>query len=59
MQAQIFLKVHLRGYSRFENRLWIIFDFTVRGFTILGCRWQPQSDSTPPTERALTRLCQT
>jgi len=28
-----------------ERHRWIIFDFTVRGFTILGCRWQPRSGS--------------
>jgi hypothetical protein len=27
------------------NREWVIFNFTVRGFTILGCRWQPASGS--------------
>lgn len=28
-----------------HNREWLIFNFTVRGFTILGCRWQPASGS--------------
>jgi len=28
-----------------HNRGWLIFNFTVRGFTILGCRWQPASGS--------------
>jgi hypothetical protein len=27
------------------NRGWMIFNFTVRGFTLLGCRWQPASGS--------------
>jgi hypothetical protein len=27
------------------RREWVIFNFTVRGFTILGCRWQPSSGS--------------
>jgi hypothetical protein len=27
------------------RREWVIFNFTVRGFTILGCRWQPASHS--------------
>lgn len=27
------------------NRDWLIFNFTVRGFSILGCRWQPASGS--------------
>jgi hypothetical protein len=27
------------------RREWVIFNFTVRGFTILGCRWQPASGS--------------
>jgi hypothetical protein len=39
------LKPRFRGYSHQEWPQWIIFDFTVRGFTILGCRWQPQSGS--------------
>jgi len=26
-------------------REWLIFDFTVRGFTILGCRWLPDARS--------------
>jgi hypothetical protein len=28
-----------------HNREWMIFNFTVRGFTILGCRWHPSSGS--------------
>jgi hypothetical protein len=24
---------------------WVLFNFTVRGFTILGCRWHPESGS--------------
>jgi len=24
---------------------WLVFSFTVRGFTILGCRWQPKTGS--------------
>jgi hypothetical protein len=35
------LKIHFCGRSRHEYPEWRIFDFTVRGFTILGCRWQP------------------
>lgn len=39
------LKIHFRGRSPREYPEWRIFDFTVRGFTILGCRWQPSSGS--------------
>ena len=39
------LGIRLLGRSRHEDRRWLIFDFTVRGFTILGCRWQPESGS--------------
>lgn len=40
------LKIHGFGESYGEEgQLWLIFDFTVRGFTILGCRWQPDSGS--------------
>ena len=39
------LRIHFRGRSRNEFREWRVFDFTVRGFTILGCRWQPDSGS--------------
>jgi len=38
------LKVRFRGQSRREYGWWV-FDFTVRGFTILGCRWHPDSGS--------------
>jgi hypothetical protein len=38
------LRVRLVGVSG-EILRWIIFNFTVRGFTILGCRWQPESGS--------------
>ena len=37
------LKIHALRESR--NNRWLIFSFTVRGFTILGCRWHPQSGS--------------
>lgn len=39
------LRIRLLGQSRREDRHWLIFTFTVRGFTILGCRWQPESGS--------------
>ena len=39
------LKPHFMGGSRQEWPRWVIFNFTVRGFTILGCRWQPSSGS--------------
>jgi hypothetical protein len=39
------LKIHPLGWSHGENNEWLIFNFTVRGFTILGCRWQPESNS--------------
>ena len=38
------LKIHGFGRSRSEDG-WLVFDFTVRGFTILGCRWRPQRGS--------------
>jgi hypothetical protein len=38
------LKIQRFGQSYEEHR-WLIFNFTVRGFTIQGCRWQPQSGS--------------
>jgi len=38
------LKIHGFGRSRSEEG-WLIFDFTVRGFTILGCRWLPHRGS--------------
>jgi hypothetical protein len=40
------LKIHGFGESYGEEgQLWLMFNFTVRGFTILGCRWQPDSGS--------------
>jgi hypothetical protein len=33
------------GRTSHERLEWIIFNFTVRGFRILGCRWQPESRS--------------
>lgn len=35
------------GLSRERYGLinWLIFNFTVRGFTTLGCRWQPETGS--------------
>jgi hypothetical protein len=40
------LTIHFRGWSRTEGKhTWMIFDFTVRGFTILGCRWHCESGS--------------
>ena len=27
------------------RREWVIFNFTVRGFTVMGCRWQPATGS--------------
>lgn len=42
------LKIHSVKQSRFLNaklQQWLIFDFTVRGFTILGCRWLPETGS--------------
>jgi len=38
------LTIHGFGRSRYEEG-WLIFDFTVRGFTILGCRWLPRQGS--------------
>lgn len=41
-------RIHRFRYDRYENRnlqRWLIFDFTVRGFTILGCRWLPDTGS--------------
>jgi hypothetical protein len=36
------LGIQLLGRSRREPRQgWIVFNFTVRGFKILGCRWHP------------------
>ena len=39
------LKVRFLGSSRSEGPDWQVFDFTVRGFTILGCRWQLSTGS--------------
>ena len=33
--------IRFRGQSRREQGWWV-FDFTVRGFAILGCRWHPE-----------------
>jgi hypothetical protein len=38
------LRIRFMGVSD-ERLQWIIFDFTVRGFTILGCRWQRDTGS--------------
>jgi hypothetical protein len=39
------LRIHGFGESYAQRHRWLIFSFTVRGFTILGCRWEPQSGS--------------
>ena len=41
------LKIHGFGLGEFNEygQRWLIFSFTVRGFTILGCRWLPQTGS--------------
>jgi hypothetical protein len=39
------LKIHGFGKSYGDENLWRIFSFTVRGFTILGCRWLPETGS--------------
>jgi hypothetical protein len=40
------LRIHFRGWSHSEGpQTWMIFNFTVRGFTILGCRWHCESGS--------------
>jgi hypothetical protein len=39
------LRIHFLGWSPHESTPWMIFNFTVRGFTILGCRWQPSTAS--------------
>jgi len=38
------LRIHGFGHSRSEQG-WLIFSFTVRGITILGCRWRPHRGS--------------
>ena len=38
-------KIHPLGWSHGNNNDWLIFNFTVRGFTILGCRWLPERGS--------------
>lgn len=38
------LRIGFWGRSR-DDRNWIVFDFTVRGFTILWCRWHEPSGS--------------
>lgn len=38
------LKIRGFGRSHYEEG-WLVFSFTVRGFTILGCRWHPQNGS--------------
>jgi len=38
------LRIHILGLTHDPPR-WVIFNFTVRGFTILGCRWQPSTGS--------------
>ena len=37
--------IHFLGLSRGTWPPWTIFKFTVRGFTILGCRWERTSGS--------------
>jgi hypothetical protein len=39
------LRVRILGQSHSEDEQWLIFNFTVRGFSILGCRWQPHRGS--------------
>jgi len=39
------LRIHRLHRSHWTDWGWYIFDFTVRGFTILGCRWHPDSGS--------------
>jgi hypothetical protein len=41
------LKIHGFGLGEYNEhgQRWLIFDFTVRGFTILGCRWLPETGS--------------
>ncbi len=44
------LKIHGFGPGELNQhgQYWRIFDFTVRGFTILGCRWLPETGSIQP-----------
>lgn len=39
------LRIRFLGESRNEWPRWIVFNFTVRGFVVMGCRWQPQTGS--------------
>jgi hypothetical protein len=41
------LKIHGFGPGELNEygQRWFIFNFTVRGFTILGCRWLPETGS--------------
>jgi hypothetical protein len=39
------LKIHGFHESWEHEHRWVIFSFTVRGFTILGCRWLPERGS--------------
>lgn len=41
------LKIHGFGPGELNEygQRWLIFSFTVRGFTILGCRWLPETGS--------------
>jgi hypothetical protein len=43
--ALVTLTIHGLGVSQHESRPWFVFNLTVRGFTILGCRWQPETRS--------------
>lgn len=36
---------HEENAAHTGTTVWVIFNFTVRGFTILGCRWNPESGS--------------
>jgi hypothetical protein len=39
------LQIHTLHRSTHTDEGWFIFSFTVRGFTILGCRWHPETGS--------------